>query len=255
MAPRWSAAHFACAESSCGCRMMSTLSQRGTNSRSLAPRQIPRREQSARGLRVCEQQQVCLAHRPGVGARKYPLKVPTSPTRHVPGLYHCPRTLDERRGRVVDDGGDSACPGELEQVAEQAESGYVGGASDSGGERQPASLVKCRGAKRGANHAKYWATSGHSQPRNAQLNGTSGHTWPPLATVRMCLLSSGSRVRILPGAPGKTPSHAKISKRLTPTFDTYLLSVASLSRAGLPCPSVSLMRPSASRWAWRSSWV
>ena len=69
--------------------------------------------------------------------------------------------------------------------------------------RTLARLTKSRGANWGANDARYWATSGHSQRLLAQLNDTSGHIQPPLATARVCLLSSGSQVRILPGAQVK----------------------------------------------------
>jgi len=57
-----------------------------------------------------------------------------------------------------------------------------------------------RGANWGANGDRHRATPGHVQPVSVQLNSLSGHTQRLLTTVQVCLLSSGSRVRILPGA-------------------------------------------------------
>ena len=54
----------------------------------------------------------------------------------------------------------------------------------------------------GANSDRYGAP-GHVQLVSVQLNRLSGHTQRLLATVKVCLLSSGSRVRILPGAQAK----------------------------------------------------
>jgi transposase len=42
--------------------------------------------------------------------------------------------------------------------------------------------------------------SGHIQPLSLQVDGTSGHVWPHEATLRECLLSSRSRVRVAVGA-------------------------------------------------------
>jgi hypothetical protein len=44
------------------------------------------------------------------------------------------------------------------------------------------------------------ATSGHSQLLSVQLDGTSGHIRHHPATLRECLLSSRSRVRVAVGA-------------------------------------------------------
>ena len=66
--------------------------------------------------------------------------------------------------------------------------------------RTLAKLTRFRGAKRGANAGRHWATPGHVQPLSVQLNATSGHTQPHLATSGECLLSSRPQVRILLGA-------------------------------------------------------
>src|ERR1700722_11359812 len=52
----------------------------------------------------------------------------------------------------------------------------------------------------GANRDSIRATQSHSQPSSTQLNALPGDTRRRAAIVRRCLLSSGSRVRILPGA-------------------------------------------------------
>ena len=57
-----------------------------------------------------------------------------------------------------------------------------------------------RGAKWGATADSFQATLSHCQPPSMQLDPTSGDVRPPPGTHRRCLLSSGSRVRILPGA-------------------------------------------------------
>jgi hypothetical protein len=56
------------------------------------------------------------------------------------------------------------------------------------------------GAKLGANDRRRQATPGHNQLTSAQLEGSLGDTGRHAAMVRRCLLSSGSRVRIPPGA-------------------------------------------------------
>ena len=56
------------------------------------------------------------------------------------------------------------------------------------------------GAKWGATAGSFQATPGHGQPPSTQLDPTSSYVRPPPGTHRRCLLSSGSRVRILPGA-------------------------------------------------------
>jgi hypothetical protein len=75
--------------------------------------------------------------------------------------------------------------------------------------RPPGSLVATSGAsfpsghaiaRRGANDHRHRATPGHVQPLSPQLNGTPGHAGPPHATLRECLLSSRSRVRVAVGA-------------------------------------------------------
>src|SRR6516225_9673822 len=77
--------------------------------------QLPGHQQPARGLRVREQQQVVLAHRPRVGVRAHPLQVSPGPAWHVPGPRRGPGAVDERHRRVVEDRGDPAGPGQLEQ--------------------------------------------------------------------------------------------------------------------------------------------
>jgi hypothetical protein len=57
-----------------------------------------------------------------------------------------------------------------------------------------------RGAKWGATADSFQATLSHCQPPSMQLDPTSGDVRPPPGTHRRCLLSSRSRVRILPGA-------------------------------------------------------
>jgi hypothetical protein len=56
------------------------------------------------------------------------------------------------------------------------------------------------GAKLGANDRNLQATSGHNQITSVQLDDSLSDTRRHTATLRRCLLSSGSRVRILPGA-------------------------------------------------------
>lgn len=56
------------------------------------------------------------------------------------------------------------------------------------------------GAKLEANSHSPQATPSHRQPSSMQFNGPLDDTRQRSATVRWCLLSSGSRVRILPGA-------------------------------------------------------
>jgi hypothetical protein len=51
----------------------------------------------------------------------------------------------------------------------------------------------------GNNHS-FQATLGHSQLASVRLDGSVTDTRRRAATVRRCPLSSGSRVRILPGA-------------------------------------------------------
>jgi hypothetical protein len=73
--------------------------------------------------------------------------------------------------------------------------------------RTLAKLTRFRGAKWGATADSFQATLSHRQPSSTQLNPTSGHARPLPAIHRRCLLSSGSRVRILPGAPGFMASY------------------------------------------------
>src|SRR5579871_2019808 len=56
------------------------------------------------------------------------------------------------------------------------------------------------GAKRGANDHRVRATPGHMQPLAPRPNGTSGHMQHRTGTLRKCLLSSRSRVRVAVGA-------------------------------------------------------
>ena len=57
------------------------------------------------------------------------------------------------------------------------------------------------GAKRGAIRGRRRATQGDAPGRSIQLDAAQSDTRRHPATVRRCLLSSGSRVRMLPGAP------------------------------------------------------
>jgi hypothetical protein len=68
------------------------------------------------------------------------------------------------------------------------------------GIRTLASLTRSRGAKRGANDRRHGAAPGHIRPLRLQPNSTSGGTKHLLATLRKCLLSSRSRVRVAVGA-------------------------------------------------------
>jgi hypothetical protein len=58
------------------------------------------------------------------------------------------------------------------------------------------------GAKLGANDRNLRATAGHNQLTSEQLDGSLNDTARHTAMLRRCLLSSGSRVRVLPGALG-----------------------------------------------------
>jgi hypothetical protein len=66
--------------------------------------------------------------------------------------------------------------------------------------RTLAKITRSRGAKWGATTGSFQATPGHCQPPSTQLDPTSGYVRTPPGTHRRCLLSSGSLVRILPGA-------------------------------------------------------
>jgi len=66
--------------------------------------------------------------------------------------------------------------------------------------RTLALLTRFRGAKRGANDYRHGAMPGHIQPLSPRRNGTSGHTRHRPGTLRKCLLSSRSRVRVAVGA-------------------------------------------------------
>src|SRR3984893_2828837 len=75
------------------------------------------------------------------------------------------------------------------------------------------------GAKLGANEHSPQATSGHSQPPPVQVNGLLGDARQYAAMVRWCLLSSGSRVRILPGAPDQGLCGASNAWRWEPNWE------------------------------------
>ena len=66
--------------------------------------------------------------------------------------------------------------------------------------RTLAKVMKLQGATWGATADNFQAMLSHCQPLSSQLDTTSGDARTPPATHRWCLLSSGSRVRILPGA-------------------------------------------------------
>jgi hypothetical protein len=72
--------------------------------------------------------------------------------------------------------------------------------------RTLAKVMKSRGAIRGATADNLRAMLSHRQPLSSQLDTMSGDIRPPPGTHRRCLLSSGSRVRILPGALIKSPA-------------------------------------------------
>src|SRR5690349_23029430 len=66
--------------------------------------------------------------------------------------------------------------------------------------RTLALLTRFRGAKRGANDRRHRATPGHVRPLVLARNGTLGHIRRCTETLRKCLLSSRSRVRVAVGA-------------------------------------------------------
>jgi amino acid efflux transporter len=98
-------------------------------------------QQAAGGLRVGEQQQVLLAHPVGGQVRGHPVQVAAAAAGQVALGQPLAGPADQRHGRPVDDRRDPAGPGQLVQVAEQAEPGDVGGAADPGGQRGPAGPV------------------------------------------------------------------------------------------------------------------
>jgi hypothetical protein len=65
---------------------------------------------------------------------------------------------------------------------------------------------RSQGAIPGAIGGRYRATQGDAPRQSVQLNGLQSDARRRTATHRRCLLSSGSRVRILPGALSETPS-------------------------------------------------
>jgi hypothetical protein len=76
--------------------------------------------------------------------------------------------------------------------------------------RTLALLTRVRGAKRGASNRRSRAASGYIQPLPRRPNGTSGDTWHHQATLRKCLLSSRSRVRVAVGAHSLNPRSGDI---------------------------------------------
>jgi hypothetical protein len=76
------------------------------------------------------------------------------------------------------------------------------------------------GAKWGANAGRYRATPGYDQRLSVQVNGTSGHTQPHLATSGECLLSSRSRVRIPHGRTAKAQCVSKVTPGATRSGST-----------------------------------
>jgi hypothetical protein len=64
---------------------------------------------------------------------------------------------------------------------------------------------RSQGAIPGAIGGRYRATQGDTPRQSVQLNGLQSDARRRTATHRRCLLSSGSRVRILPGAQTENP--------------------------------------------------
>jgi hypothetical protein len=141
-------------------------------------------------------------HRPGVRLRRASASVRFMPSKiHEATTSHAGRPRGSRSHR-----GSLSSNGSRRPV----------GPSRDGSRRRPLSAIalwmlfsftrtlakvtRSRGAKRGATADRFQATPGHCQPPSTQLNPTSGDVRPPPGTHRRCLLSSGSRVRILPGA-------------------------------------------------------
>src|SRR5262249_9309187 len=86
-------------------------------------------DQAAGGLRIREQQCLRLVDVDETGVGAYPVQVAPGAAADVAGRGGFPRTVEIPDRGGVDDRGDPAGPGQLEDVAEQAESGDVGGAS------------------------------------------------------------------------------------------------------------------------------
>jgi hypothetical protein len=107
-----------------------------------------------------------------------------------------------------------------------------------------------RRAKWGATADSFQATLSHCQPPSMQLDPTSGDLRPPPSTHRRCLLSSGSRVRILPGAQHQNRSSRPICSgwqvRLTrpsPAVVPVVCPMASAGTGRAPPPRDCSARP------------
>ena len=89
----------------------------------------------------------------------------------------------------------------------------------------------------GANDHRHRATSGHVRPLSRQLDGTSGHTQDRPGTLRKCLLSSRSRVRVAVGAQVReygSPDSVAGSQSVThPPCPIRMSGAAGTARLGL----------------------
>jgi hypothetical protein len=109
--------------------------------------------------------------------------------------------------------------------------------------RTLATLTIIRGASRGATGCRHQATPRHSQRLSLQLISLPSHTGQYLPTLQMCLLSSGSRVRILPGAPlpgaplpGAPLPGAPGHSHIVILFDGHRAAGLRVSASRLPAP-------------------
>ena len=110
------------------------------------------------------------------------------------------------------------------------------GALSSGG--FATSACRDRGAKRGANRHRRRAAYTTAERQSVQVDGSSSNDRRYQATAQLCLLSSGSQVRSLPGAPTANPrSEHLLGTRILDTHE-----------AGSPCRATSV--PDSTSWPW-----
>ena len=92
------------------------------------------------------------------------------------------------------------------------------------------------GAKLGANSRSLQATPGHHQLLSTQLNDLTSDIGRHAATVRRCLLSSGSRVRILPGAPDPYAAQSESSLSVEAFHNSFRRRPATFVPDAAPSP-------------------
>ena len=98
------------------------------------------------------------------------------------------------------------------KAAGPAVSGLAARCTSCPGIQTLASLTEFRGAERGANDRRSRATPGRIQPLPIRPSGTSGHVRRCSATLRECLLSSRSRVRVAVGAQVRMRTERLVSR-------------------------------------------